>query len=48
METWASGGALGLLQVFLVVMMIDIGDPCKYPNLNMKFDIRKIVERKYM
>ena len=41
------GLSAGAFQVFLLVMMVDMGDPCKYPNLNMKFDIRKIVERKY-
>ena len=46
MENRRTGGALGLLQVFLAVTMIELCDPCKYPNLNMKFDIRKIVERK--
>lgn len=30
----------------MAVTLVQLSDNCKYPNLNMKFDIRKIVEPK--
>ena len=35
-----------MLQLLLSILLVKFCDNCKYPNLNMKFDIRKIVERK--
>ena len=37
-----------IFQLFITMLLLEFGDNCKYPNLNMKFDIRKIVERKLM
>ena len=33
--------------IVIALSCISVSENCKYPNLNMKFDIRKIVERKY-
>lgn len=35
------------LVVVILLSWISSSDNCKYPNLNMKFDIRKIVEREW-
>ena len=32
---------LSILNIFVIPIL----ESCKYPNLNMKFDIQKIVER---
>ena len=40
-STWSG------LVVLTVLSWISGSDNCKYPNLNMKFDIRKIVEREW-
>ena len=47
--TWSniaymSGGGVWWWLV-MAVTLVQLSDNCKYPNLNMKFDIRKIVER---
>ena len=40
--------SIGLvIQAFVALSVLKFCDNCKYPNLNMKFDIRKIVERKF-
>jgi len=40
-------GILGpLAQILIIITTFEFCDNCKYPNLNMKFDIRKIVEPK--
>ena len=40
-------GILGpVAQILIIITTLEFCDNCKYPNLNMKFDIRKIVERK--
>ena len=41
------GSTLFGLVLAVVLSWISPSDNCKYPNLNMKFDIRKIVEREW-